>query len=389
MTSLRIPIRKYQVSLKLSFMLILLSFLSALIVHQSLQTKSIVIQEVTQVLLEDEVLFTFENASDVQLALTSYMQSYLTQVDPNATVRSLKTVQDLHWVTLELENPDYDSIADFYTYLQQSQSSDQMITIQEGDSIWSLAESYEVSIEDIILLNPELNPDLIHPGDQIKLKAKDPLIDVQIILVNTVTESIPFETETLQEPSLYTNDRRIDQVGVEGRKDVTYEMVLINGIQNQIKVLSESITQSPIQQIVRVGTQVSLLGSGSGNYGVTTGTFQSSFGYRTHPITGVKTFHSGIDISNSLNTEVYAYASGTVVSTEWEGALGNTVTIDHGNGLVTKYGHLNEFSISVGELVSSGQLIAFMGKTGYVTGVHLHFEVLQDGVYQNPLNYLN
>ncbi len=78
-----------------------------------------------------------------------------------------------------------------------------------------------------------------------------------------------------------------------------------------------------------------------------------------------------------------------MVSTEWEGALGNTVTIDHGNGLVTKYGHLNEFSISVGELVSSGQLIAFMGKTGYVTGVHLHFEVLQDGVYQNPLNYLN
>lgn len=380
---------KFKLGFKLSLFAItfILFFVSSL--NASIQTKSIIIMDVTEVYIDDVLMFSFPDNTEVQTAINAYMQSYLTQVDPNAKVISMTTSPSISLKPVTVEDPKLDDISKLYNYLQQTESADQMIEIVEGDNLWKLSESHQISIDDIIKLNPDLDPELIHPGDMVRIVAADPLVDVQITLQNTLIESIPFETKTTKDASLYTSDRIIEKAGVEGSKEVVYEIKMLNGVQTELNVLFEKTLSEAITQEVRVGTQSTVMRDTGGNFGVTNGTFQSSFGYRTHPITGVKTFHAGIDISNQLNTPIYAYASGTVVSTEWEGALGNTITLDHGNGLVTKYAHLNAFEVSSGETVTAGQLIAKMGKTGYVTGVHLHFEVIKDGVYQNPLNYLN
>lgn len=99
--------------------------------------------------------------------------------------------------------------------------------------------------------------------------------------------------------------------------------------------------------------------------------------------------HNGIDIANAVGTPVVASDAGTVTFAGWHGGLGNAVIIDHGNGFRTEYGHASSLRVSVGQKVSQGQVIMAMGSTGFSTGSHVHFSVVRNGVYVNPLNYLS
>ncbi|WP_235615960.1 M23 family metallopeptidase [Brevibacillus reuszeri] len=113
----------------------------------------------------------------------------------------------------------------------------------------------------------------------------------------------------------------------------------------------------------------------------------SPFGWRTHPITGRKKLHKGTDIPAPIGTNVYAARAGRVVSTSWAGSGGNMVAIDHGDGMTTKYMHLNSFVARPGQSVEAGQLIAKSGNTGGSTGPHLHFQVEINGESVNAMQY--
>ncbi|MCQ6563592.1 murein hydrolase activator EnvC family protein [Paenibacillus mendelii] len=116
----------------------------------------------------------------------------------------------------------------------------------------------------------------------------------------------------------------------------------------------------------------------------------SPFGYRTHPISGKKKLHAGIDMAAPSGTPIYAAEGGTVLVAQWWNGYGNCVIIDHGNGLWTIYGHIRNNGIKVekGETVKRGQKIAEVGSTGQSTGPHLHFEVRKNEEPVNPSQYL-
>ncbi len=114
----------------------------------------------------------------------------------------------------------------------------------------------------------------------------------------------------------------------------------------------------------------------------------SGFGYRTSPFTGQRQFHAGLDISTRLGTPIAAPAEGIVTFADMEGAYGRMLVLNHGYGLVTRYGHLNSFRVKVGQKVKRGQIIATVGNSGRSTGTHLHYEVLVAGVPANPRHYL-
>lgn len=114
----------------------------------------------------------------------------------------------------------------------------------------------------------------------------------------------------------------------------------------------------------------------------TTGTITSRFGVRASGM------HTGMDIANSLGTNICASASGTVKFTGWYGGYGNLVIVTHGNGVDTYYAHCSQILVSAGQAVSQGQLIAKMGSTGNSSGSHLHLEVRVNGVAQNPQTYV-
>jgi murein DD-endopeptidase MepM/ murein hydrolase activator NlpD len=115
------------------------------------------------------------------------------------------------------------------------------------------------------------------------------------------------------------------------------------------------------------------------------GSIVSGFGYRRHPILGGVRFHYGVDIAAPFGTTIRAAADGVVVFAGWRRAYGNTVIIDHGNGLATLYAHCSELLVSEGAVVRQGQPIARVGSTGLATGPHLHFEVRRYGEPVNPL----
>ena len=114
-------------------------------------------------------------------------------------------------------------------------------------------------------------------------------------------------------------------------------------------------------------------------------------GPRTHPISGEYRNHGGTDIGASYGSPIYAAAGGTVVTAYndggYNGGYGNYVMIDHGNGMQTLYAHMSSTAVSVGQHVSQGQVIGYVGSTGASTGPHLHYEVYEGGSRQNPENY--
>lgn len=100
-------------------------------------------------------------------------------------------------------------------------------------------------------------------------------------------------------------------------------------------------------------------------------------------------FHPGIDIANDIGTPIYATADGIVTDAGWNsGGYGNMVDIDHGNGYVTRYAHASQVAVVAGQAVKQGQVIAYMGSTGYSTGPHVHYEVIINGQAVNPAGYL-
>lgn len=117
------------------------------------------------------------------------------------------------------------------------------------------------------------------------------------------------------------------------------------------------------------------------------GTITSYFGTRSDPITGEISTHGGTDIAAPQGTPILAAADGTVVAATWHNGYGYYVKIKHNNTYSTLYGHCSELRVSAGQKVKQGQLIAKVGSTGYSTGPHLHYEVIQNGVRVDALRY--
>ncbi len=115
------------------------------------------------------------------------------------------------------------------------------------------------------------------------------------------------------------------------------------------------------------------------------GWYSSAFGRRMDPITGRPAWHAGVDFAGKLGSDVIAVASGVVVFSGRKDGYGNLVEIDHGNGVMTRYGHHDELKVEVGDFVKRGEVIGFMGNSGRSTGPHVHLEVLRDGRAVNPL----
>eukprot|EP00873_Tetraselmis_striata_P030549 jgi/Tetstr1/450813/TSEL_037849.t1 len=118
------------------------------------------------------------------------------------------------------------------------------------------------------------------------------------------------------------------------------------------------------------------------------GTITSSFGNRTDPFLKRAAFHSGIDFRASTGTPVLAAAGGTVSFAASNGGYGNMVEIDHGNGLSTRYAHLSQLGVSVGQTITGGQQIGRAGSTGRSTGPHVHFEVRKGGSAIDPSRFI-
>ena len=213
------------------------------------------------------------------------------------------------------------------------------------------------------------------------------LYQTKLIRTETYTETIEYNTIEQETDELYKGSQRTVQRGINGEKEVTADIVTVDGVVVETRILSETVTTPAQDKIVEIGTKerpgyVEFSGQvGSGvlsfpvpNYSYIT----TQFGQGGH---------RGTDICAPAGTPIYACDSGTVIEAGWHSSWGNYVLIDHGNGMTTRYAHCSSLLVGAGTNVARGQLIATVGSTGYSSGPHCHLEVTVNGSLTNPMNY--
>jgi murein DD-endopeptidase MepM/ murein hydrolase activator NlpD len=155
-------------------------------------------------------------------------------------------------------------------------------------------------------------------------------------------------------------------------------------------VLSDLLgTMASRLDIMRTGVQQrQALAAATPSIWPVTGWLTSRYGNRRDPFTGGADFHPGLDISAEYGEPVRATADGTVVVAERNGTYGNLVEIDHGYGIVTRYGHLSRFRAATGQQIHRGDVVGYVGSTGRSTSAHLHYEILLNGKLTDPMKLL-
>jgi murein DD-endopeptidase MepM/ murein hydrolase activator NlpD len=173
--------------------------------------------------------------------------------------------------------------------------------------------------------------------------------------------------------------------GVPGAESVapSLELGAFRSMDKNLAVLTDRSTK--LEEFYR--TQAVRLSSTPSVWPVR-GYLSSGFGNRVDPFTGQRDFHPGIDISTPEGAKVTAPADGVVVSCGQKGAYGNAIIIDHGFGIITRYGHLAAFNVRPGQRVKRGDIIAFVGNTGRSTSPHLHYEVWINDQNENPIHFI-
>ncbi len=331
------------------------------------------------VLVDNDIRLVLQNREEAQELLDRLKAPYRS---PGAEVAF---AEDVGIEDIEADSSELVSVNEALAQVKKGAAEIETYRVKEGDTLWDIASSAGISSEQLIAANPSMNPDHISIGQEINLAAVKPLINVLAVSRQTTTEQIAFAVEEKKDNRLYYGDVKVIQQGKPGKKSITYQVTKRNGVVVERNVLNESILEQPTTKIVAKGSKL-LLASRSGGSGrlawPSVGSVVSPFGMRGGRM------HEGVDISGSTGNPVAASASGTVIRAGWYGGYGKCVDISHGDGVVTRYGHLSKISVSTGQQVDRGQLIGRVGSTGRSTGPHLHFEVIINGQSRNPMNYL-
>ncbi|SCY61766.1 peptidoglycan DD-metalloendopeptidase family protein [Alkaliphilus peptidifermentans] len=273
---------------------------------------------------------------------------------------------------------------DAINYIVKGTDEEKTHEVQKGESTWSIALKYDLSVEDIATANPSINPDKLQIGQKISLIVPKPYISVVTMEYAELVETIAFDTDYESTDSLYTGDRKIIVQGTEGMREVKAYIIKENGVEVGREVLEEIILSEPKTRVIAEGTKPRPKTMATGNFSnPTRGKLSSGFGTRW----GRR--HEGIDISASSGTDIEAADGGKVSFAGWNGGYGNLVIIDHENGYQTYYAHCKTLLVEEGDRVYKGEKIATVGSTGNSTGPHLHFEVRKDGTPVNPLSFVS
>lgn len=365
--------------------------------------------------LNIETQYIFSYGGDNQLVSDDYanevLSKYVTGIAEIATiyvdgveVGSLKTREEaeelLEEILLEAVGDDSDASFVQDVEVKEETSSASKVTstekikeyfsstavapsvhvVAQNQTLSEIANSYGMKTQDIVDLNPQIEPTRMQIGQDILIEKAQPAVSISVVKTETYAEAIAYTTNTTYDDSMTTTQKTTQVQGVEGEKEIVAQVTYIDDIPVETIILSENITREPVTAEVTVGTKKPVA---TGNLKMpTTGILSSSYGYRSSG------FHTGIDIANSYGTRINAADGGTVTFAGWNGGYGYCVIINHGNGIETLYAHASKLNVSVGDKVTQGDKIAEMGSTGNSTGNHLHFEVRVNGNHQNPYNYL-
>lgn len=264
----------------------------------------------------------------------------------------------------------YLEVATRTDYQATTKQSGQIITytVREGDSLWLIANAYETDAPTLISLNPDINPSLIQPGEELQVVPEFRGLRHIVRWGETLGQIASVYGLSVKEIQTYNGLPSSDLVQVD-------QLLLLPGARRQ----RQERTMVASRGGGRNGGQASPAGWA---WPISGGLHSSEYGSRWGG------FHSGIDIAVPTGTPAAAAAGGKVVFAGWDGGYGYSVLLDHGGGVQTRYAHASKVLVAEGQVVGQGENVILVGATGNSTGPHLHFEVLVNGAAQNPRQYL-
>lgn len=267
-----------------------------------------------------------------------------------------------------------------YGELTAENQEPSIYVVEPGDCLSIIAEKNNMTVEDIKEMNPTIESDNdIYYDDRLNITV--PRAAVQILVKKQETYKEDYNEEVVYEDdsSMYIGETAVVQEGSPGKHIVTDLVTYKDDIACDREQLEETIEVAAVAQVVRRGTK----SKPTYMYPVTNWYVTSPFGSRWGRL------HAGIDVGIPTGTTVRASRGGRIINAGWLGGYGNCVMIDHGDGVVTVYGHLSDFTCTVGDYVDQGQQIALSGNTGRSTGPHLHYEMRVNGSAVDPAPYLS
>lgn len=272
--------------------------------------------------------------------------------------------------TLKLDNENSHLSTEVMSNLELISSLENKTTLQ-GSEIVDLVEDNEDVLNYLNTRIAEVNELYLEMTNVITTFNEDNNSSITV----PITRSL--DRTSIQAISSFTNaDDKDAEIDIEEIKK-----------QDELSELISTMKETSSTLINEIGNEIEYLECLPDNIPLE-GRISSGFGYRRHPITGLRSFHYGIDITGNLGDSIQAAGSGVVTFANWSGSFGKVVIISHGYGYETVYAHNNSIIVNVGDIVEKGDIISKVGTTGTSTGPHLHFEIHYEDEQINPTGVL-
>ena len=353
----------------------------------------------------NKVLKVFVSSDDIE----NYKNDTQKQIETvgsiieNIYISENITITESYISTDEIIFSDVNTLTKYLLF--GSLDDDQEYIVQPGDTIETVSFNNKLGVEEFLIVNPEFTSsnNLLSVGQKVNVSLIAPILSM--VVEKHVVEDMdkPFETIEKNDSSMYVGQTKVETEGVNGVQRVTSKVQYINGQPEPAYITYTEVIKEPINKVVLKGTKTYSTNTYTG--GGTPAVVSGNWGWPTvYPYIVTSEFkwrwgrlHAGLDISGcGFGSPIYSIGSGTVTEvtsgcpgqgyygSSCGGGYGNAVFIDHGNGMVVKYAHLNTVNAYVGQTVSRGQVVGTMGNSGSSTGTHLHFEVRVNGTAINP-----
>lgn len=262
--------------------------------------------------------------------------------------------------------------------------------VQAGDAFSSIAEKNRMTVDEMLNLNPDITKETmtrLKIGQLLNVMADIPVYPVKTVLSETTTEALTMSAVIKTDDSKYKTYQYVTENGQAGQCIKTHRVTYINGKESYRRCVDTAVIKAPVDKQVVLGTQEepTYYAQCSFSYPIKGCYISSGFGTRDYG-SGV---HYGTDFAAPTGTEIYATDSGIVEKAGSSGnGYGTWVVINHKNGFKSLYAHCSSVCVKPGENVKKGQHIANVGNTGDSTGSHLHFEIINNGEKNDPMDYL-
>ena len=269
---------------------------------------------------------------------------------------------------------------------------EQTYTIQQGDSPSLVADKVGIPTQTLINLNPEVTQSML-VGDVLVISHEQPFLQTKTVKTVTEEKEIAFKTETELDHNKASGYEKVVQEGKNGLEEIVSEVTYIDGYETERTVISKTTLQEPVTAKIVVGSltssQYNFSGSGAASTESNVGGYiwPVNGGYISCPIWGYSG-HTGTDIAAPAGTTIWASKGGTIAYAGWSNGYGYNILINHGDGTKTRYAHCSSLAVYTGQQVSQGQVVGYVGQTGWASGNHCHFEIISNGTFLDARNYI-